>query len=82
MPHSVKDQTGEAQDIHRGDDTPSRCLSSSTGNVTQQQSPMLRAWSDEFDPRNLTINEALFASGLVGDAGLQGCRDRQSADAA
>jgi len=27
---------------------------------------MLKAWSDEFDPKNLTINEALFISGLVG----------------
>lgn len=25
-----------------------------------QQSPMLKAWSGEFDPKNLTINEALF----------------------
>jgi len=26
---------------------------------------MLRAWSDELDPRKLTINEALFLSGLA-----------------
>jgi hypothetical protein len=36
------------------------------GNVAQQQSPMLKAWSDELDPKNLTINEALFLSGLAG----------------
>jgi hypothetical protein len=34
-------------------------------NATQKQSPMLKAWSDELDPRNLTINEALFISGLT-----------------
>jgi hypothetical protein len=33
-------------------------------NATQKQSPMLKAWSDELDPRNLTISEALFLSGL------------------
>jgi hypothetical protein len=34
-------------------------------NAAQQQSPMLRSWSDELDPKNLTINEALFISGLA-----------------
>jgi len=27
---------------------------------------MLKAWSDELDPKNLTINEALFIGGLAG----------------
>jgi hypothetical protein len=26
----------------------------------------LRSWSDELDPKNLTINEALFISGQAG----------------
>ncbi len=40
------------------------------GNAAQQQSPMLKpmlkAWSCELDPRNITINEALFLSGQAG----------------
>jgi hypothetical protein len=35
-------------------------------NASQQQPPMLKAWSDELDPRNLTINEALVIGGLTG----------------
>lgn len=35
-------------------------------NADQQQPLMLKAWSNELDPRNLTINEALFSSGLTG----------------
>jgi hypothetical protein len=41
-------------------------LSALAGNAAQQQSPMLKAWSKELDPKNLTINEALFLGGLAG----------------
>lgn len=39
--------------------------STQAGNTTRQQSPMLRAWRDELDPRNLTINEALALGDLA-----------------
>ncbi|KAL2153370.1 hypothetical protein VTH82DRAFT_4525 [Thermothelomyces myriococcoides] len=79
MPHSVKEQA-EAPDVHRGD-KPSRLSPSSTGNATQEQSPMLRAWSDEFDPRSLTISEILFASGFARDDGPQSRGGLQSVNA-
>ncbi|SPQ20061.1 d6dabfc7-74d8-49b0-8dbc-77d387dccda6 [Thermothielavioides terrestris] len=40
---------------------------------------MLKAWSDEFDPKNLTINEALFVGGLTG--GRAEVRDGNNQDA-
>ncbi|KAK4109954.1 hypothetical protein N656DRAFT_800525 [Canariomyces notabilis] len=47
----------------RGQLDPSK--STQTGNAARQQSPMLKEWQDELDPRKLTINEALLFGHLT-----------------
>ncbi|KAK4238628.1 hypothetical protein C8A03DRAFT_33323 [Achaetomium macrosporum] len=82
MPHSVREQTG-TEDLHRRDDKLNPPPSALAEDATQQQSPMLKAWSDELDPRNLTINEALLLNGLTGGrTEAQDAGGRQEADAA
>ncbi|KAK3306908.1 uncharacterized protein B0T15DRAFT_492423 [Chaetomium strumarium] len=77
MPHSVREQTG-TEDLHRRDDQLNPPKSAPAENATPQQSPMLKAWSDELDPRNLTINEALLLSGLT--SGRTGVQDARAGD--
>ncbi|KAK4176908.1 hypothetical protein QBC36DRAFT_328214 [Triangularia setosa] len=66
MPHSVRDDEAsgdhsQSSNRHQATPPPSSQYSAST----QEQSPMLKAWEDEHDRSNLTINETLFHSELT-----------------
>jgi hypothetical protein len=79
MPHSVRDETDTRNRrwvvvvfgvvvgtfAHIRSDNQLSPSSTAVGDASNQQSPMLKAWSDELDPRNLTINETLFLGGLT-----------------
>ncbi|KAK0745056.1 hypothetical protein B0T21DRAFT_280459 [Apiosordaria backusii] len=64
MPHSVRDDKASgdrSQSRHQVTPPPS----SQSGASTQEQSPMLKAWEDEHNRSNLTINETLFHGELT-----------------
>ncbi|KAK4186881.1 hypothetical protein QBC35DRAFT_452820 [Podospora australis] len=61
MPHAVRDEQVPGDNNHRDNQHHITATPSAPAvGTTQSQSPMLKAWEEEHNRSNLTINETLF----------------------